>query len=156
MNNPLNPTFANKRDIELNVDGGKYVLACFSTRNYFEWIINNLGGCYYPDNTLLDVHNSSDDTQPHPIIVNYQITVSTRTYKSLIEFMTYQSLNAWSIAWHLTIMYSMSARWIWVGYNHLISNKREWNNYCFIKNVHKLSKIHPNFICENSQLSACF
>ena len=28
--------------------------------------------------------------------------------------------------------YSMSARWIWVGYNHLISNKREWNN-CFIK-----------------------
>ena len=34
----------------------------------------------------------------------------------------------------------MSARWIWddrfthlVGYNHLISNKRKWNN-CFIEN----------------------
>ena len=25
-----------------------------------------------------------------------------------------------------------------VGYNHLISNKREWNN-CFIKNAHKIS-----------------
>ena len=25
-------------------------------------------------NTLLDLHNSSDDTQPHPIIVNYNIT----------------------------------------------------------------------------------
>ena len=24
-----------------------------------------------------------------------------------------------------------------VGYNHLISNKREWNN-CFIKNAHKI------------------
>ena len=32
-----------------------------------------LGGCYPPrpaaDNTLLDLHNSSDDTQPHSIIV---------------------------------------------------------------------------------------
>ena len=33
---PLNPRLANKRDIELNIDGGKHVLACFSTRNYFE------------------------------------------------------------------------------------------------------------------------
>ena len=44
--------------------------------------------------------------------------------------------------------YSMSARWIWdgysqlgatrlVGYNHLISNKGEWNN-CFIKNAPKI------------------
>ena len=23
--------------------------------------------------------------------------------------------------------------------NHLISNKQEWNNYCFIKNAHKIS-----------------
>ena len=29
--------------------------------------------------------------------------------------------------------YSTSACWIWVGFNHLISNKR----YCFIKNAHK-------------------
>ena len=39
------------------------------------------------------------------------------------------------IEYHLIINnYSTSARWIWGdGYNHLISNKREWNN-CFIKN----------------------
>ena len=36
----------------------------------------DLGGCYPPkssasaDNTLLDLHNSSYHTQPHPIIVN--------------------------------------------------------------------------------------
>ena len=33
--------------------------------------------------------------------------------------------------WYLTINYSMTARWVWVGYNHLISNKREWNNKLF-------------------------
>ena len=37
----------------------------------------------------------------------------------------------------------MSARWIWVGYNHLISNKREWNN-CFIKNAPKYRKLDYN------------
>ena len=37
----------------------------------------DLGGCYPPqpsasaDNTLLDLHNSSYHTQPHPIIANY-------------------------------------------------------------------------------------
>ena len=30
----------------------------------------DLGGCY-PPNTLLDLHNSSKDTQPHSLIVNY-------------------------------------------------------------------------------------
>ena len=30
-----------------------------------------------------------------------------------------------------------------VGYNHLISNKREWNN-CFIKNAHKISLNLPD------------
>ena len=36
-----------------------------------------LGGCYLPrpmaltDNTLLDLHNSSKDTQPHSLTVNY-------------------------------------------------------------------------------------
>ena len=38
--------------------------------------------------------------------------------------------------------YSTSARWIWVGYNHFISNKHEWNN-CFIK---KLPKNQPILI----------
>ena len=32
-----------------------------------------------------------------------------------------------------------------VGYNHLISNKREWNN-CFIKNTHKISLNLPDLI----------
>ena len=37
----------------------------------------DLGKCYPPqpsasaDNTLLDLHNSSYHTQPHPIIANY-------------------------------------------------------------------------------------
>ena len=37
----------------------------------------DLGGCYPPsptastDNTLLDLHNSSQDTQPHSLIVKY-------------------------------------------------------------------------------------
>ena len=29
-----------------------------------------------------------------------------------------------------------------VGYNHLVSNKREWNN-CFTKNAHKISSALP-------------
>ena len=40
--------------------------------------------------------------------------------------------------------YSAGARWI-VGYNHLIFNKREWNN-CFIKNTHEISRILPDFL----------
>ena len=41
----------------------------------------DLGGCYPPqpsasaDNTLLDLHNSSYHTQPHPIIANYTVPV---------------------------------------------------------------------------------
>ena len=37
----------------------------------------DLGGCYQPrptasmDNTLPDLHNSSQDTQPHSLIVKY-------------------------------------------------------------------------------------
>ena len=40
----------------------------------------DLGGCYPPrptastDNTLLDLHNSSYDTQPHSFTVNYSCT----------------------------------------------------------------------------------
>ena len=32
-----------------------------------------------------------------------------------------------------------------VSYNHLISNKHEWNN-CFIKNAHEISRILPDII----------
>ena len=51
--------------------------------------------------------------------------------------------------------YSTSACWIWVGYNHLISNKLEWNN-CFIKNARKILRILPDFICKNNRFSAFF
>ena len=37
-----------------------------------------------------------------------------------------------------------------IRYNHLISNKRGWNN-CFIKNAHRISRILPDFICKNNQ-----
>ena len=50
---------------------------------------------------------------------------------------------------------STRARWIWVGYNHLISSKRKWNNF-FTKNAHKISRILPDFICKNNRFSACF
>ena len=42
----------------------------------------DLGGCYPPrptastDNTLLDLHNSSQDNQPHSLIVNYIAPIS--------------------------------------------------------------------------------
>ena len=43
-----------------------------------------------------------------------------------------------------------------VGYSHLISNKREWNN-CFIKNAQKISRILPDFITKKKpRFSACF
>ena len=40
-----------------------------------------------------------------------------------------------------------------IRYNHLISNKRGWNN-CFIKNAHRISRILPDFICKNNQFWA--
>ena len=42
-----------------------------------------------------------------------------------------------------------------IGYNHLMSNKREWNN-CFIKNAHKISRILPDFICKNQPIFSLF
>ena len=35
-----------------------------------------------------------------------------------------------------------------VGYNHLISNKREWNN-CFIKNNQEMLLDHANFALQD-------
>ena len=40
-------------------------------------------------------------------------------------------------------------------YNHLISNKREWNN-CFIRNAHKISRILPDFLCKNNDFQGVF
>ena len=60
------------------------------------------------------------------------------------------------LTWKLVISnYFTSVRWTLVGYNHLISNKREWNN-CFIKNAPKISRILPDFICKNNRFSPCF
>ena len=56
-----------------------------------------------------------------------------------------------TLSWKsIIIHYSTSARWIWVGYNHLTSNKHEWNN-CFIKNAQKISWILPDFIGKNNR-----
>ena len=40
------------------------------------------------------------------------------------------------------------------GYNHLISNKREWNN-CLLKTPKK-KRVLPNFFYKNNRFSACF
>ena len=42
----------------------------------------DLGGCY----TLLDFHNSSDDTQPHSIIANENFFISFSTAQYLLPF----------------------------------------------------------------------
>ena len=53
----------------------------------------DLGGCYPPqpsasaDNTLLDLHNSSYHTQPHPIIANY-LLFSLNTISEAISCIT--------------------------------------------------------------------
>ena len=92
LNLPINGTVED----EHKNNGGKNVLACFETRNYFEWIIkqnywirlSDLGGCYHYK-TLLDIHNSSDDTQPHSIVIfNYTSMVLDFTVevKNLSKF----------------------------------------------------------------------
>ena len=48
----------------------------------------------------------------------------TKTTKSMVQ--VYDSLLTCIIS-----NYSVSAHWIWVGYNHLISNEREWNKILF-------------------------
>ena len=46
--------------------------------------------------------------------------------------------------------YSTSARWIWVGCNHLISNNREWNS-CFTKKAHKISMNLPDYFVRTNR-----
>ena len=88
---------------ELQHYGDKNILACFKTRNYFEWVIKqyywsrlsyhlknyrDLRGCYHY-NTVLNLNNSSDDIQPHSIvIVNYTSKVLdfTLEVKNLSKF----------------------------------------------------------------------
>ena len=51
----------------------------------------DLGGCYPPqpsasaDNTLLDLHNSSYHTQPHPIIANYTNNTNNKQLLDEVE-----------------------------------------------------------------------
>ena len=54
----------------------------------------DLGGCYPPrptastDNTLLDLHNSSQDTQPHSLTVKYNIYAKLNLFiKSLFKLL---------------------------------------------------------------------
>ena len=78
----------------------------------------------------------------------------------------YQKKTNWRVRGTLTIMPQVRIEYEMidsqqrmkrpVGYNHLISNKHEWNNNCFIKNAHKILRILPYFICKNNRFSACF
>ena len=44
-----------------------------------------------------------------------------------------------------------------VGYNHLIPNKRVWNNnYCFIKNAHKILRILPTLFVKTTDFQLVF
>ena len=51
----------------------------------------DLGGCYPPrptastDNTLLDLHNSSYDTQPHSLIVKYSFSACYRRRGQILD-----------------------------------------------------------------------
>ena len=62
----------------------------------------DLGGCYPPrptastDNTLLDLHNSSYDTQPHSLIVKY-----TNDSRKMYPCHVYEGLTQPRIQWGL-------------------------------------------------------
>ena len=44
-----------------------------------------------------------------------------------------------------------------VGYNHLIPKKRVWNNnYCFIKNAHKILRILPTLFVKTTDFQLVF
>ena len=43
-----------------------------------------------------------------------------------------------------------------VGYNHLIPNKRTWNNNCFIKNAHKILRILPTLFVKTTDFQLVF
>ena len=53
----------------------------------------DLGGCYPPrptastDNTLLDLHNSSKDTQPHSLIVKSPFQCGARKHHGGCKFL---------------------------------------------------------------------
>ena len=60
------------------------------------------------------------------------------------------------LTWKLVISnYSTSVRWTMVGYNHLISNKREWNN-CFIKNARKYREFFPTLFVKTTDFHLVF
>ena len=75
-------------------------------------------------------------------------------YKSDLWIDSVRYLNMWLSSWYLTIIpqarvgYEMMDSQLGatrlVGYNHLISNKCEWNN-CFIKNNQKMLLDHTDF-----------
>ena len=77
-----------------------------------------------------------------------------------VGFLTVHHLAQKDTALPLDVHARAHAQWIyklWApgrGYNHLISNKREWNN-CFIKNAQKILRILPDCICKNNRFSTC-
>ena len=101
--------------------------------------------------------------RPWLLVLRFQISLKKSEHKNHPQYLSELSralfpTTFFEIAVYYDIVsidnYSTSARWTWVGYNHLISNKREWNN-CFVRNALKISRILPNFICKNNRFSAC-
>ena len=63
------------------------------------------------------------------------------------------------VLWIVINNYSTSVRWIWdgelIGYNHLKSNKREWNN-CFIKMPTKYWEFFPTLFVKTTYYQLVF
>ena len=83
-----------------------------------------------------------------PIWSTNQIWVLTRHQYEISPLVSQTSTSEWSFEhpvvfiWSIFNNYSTSAHWIWSGYNHLISNKPEWNN-CFIKTPTNYREFSP-------------
>ena len=67
------------------------------------------------------------------VFIVLQIFFATRTVLKIEDYLT---IIPWARVGHEMIDSQHGAQRL-VGYNHLISNKREWN-YCFIKNAPKI------------------
>ena len=63
--------------------------------------------------------------------------------------------ETWRTPFRIFNNYSTSSGWIWVGYNHLISNKREWNN-CFIKTPTKYREFFPTLFVKTTDFQLVF
>ena len=73
---------------------------------------------------------TAEEIQRNGQVLLYYVTDKLHHLKGMSGFMS-ACIFAGSLRYSVINNYSTSARWIRVGYNHLISSKGEWNN-CFI------------------------